>query len=198
MAQTQKKQSKKNAKKQINTQSDTKSKTYNVTKVRGALDTKRIMNKLKESFNPTTTLLINMELLNGNHIQFTTQIKGDSFFYNSGRYIIDNDLKYYNMSASLWCLDYHEQISFPIKREIPVKKIKDSLKNANADVVISLNPRSLQEYIKSEFVQKVMQGESLSKLMNFLKIMSILSVLGIGAILVIILQQSGVLAQFGL
>ena len=174
-------------------------KEMNITRMRTWSDITRLKYKLLDTFKPTQTILINMELDNGFHIQMVVPVRNGHFEYMGGIYIIDHNLKYYNMSSKLWSLDYHQSLSFPVKRKINVNQLTDTIKEMDEiDVDEAINPKSLKGWLKSSVVQKVMEGAEMADVFKFLKTMAVLTAIGVAIILVIIVQQSGMLASLGI
>lgn len=156
---------------------------------------KAFKNNMKERFFSTKVMLIHMELRNGFHIQFIAKIRQNEFSYDKGTYIIDDDLKYYDMSAKMWSLDYHQDIAVPVLRKVPVSKIKKAIETKGiTDIDTAINPITLKQFIESEVIQKVMKGEEMDKVFKFLKFMLILNVLISAVTAIVILQSSGILA----
>ncbi len=132
---------------------------------------------IKNKMNPDKELLINMELDNGLHTTFIVLIKNNSFTYKGKSYIIENEFKYFNLNASLWCLDYHESFVCPIQRKINITEIKRQVIGKGiTDIDRAINPLTLEQFIESQVIEKVMKGQALDELMRFLKIMSIITV----------------------
>lgn len=156
------------------------------------------LKRFKLWFSPTKAMLINMELTTGDHTQFIAFINKTSFKYQTGEYVIDDEFKYYNVATKLWCLDYHQDLSIPIKRKINVNKIKKAVEQTGVtDVESSINPTTLRHFIESEVIQKVVQGQELDAIFKFLKIMLILTTIASSLTFIIVVQQSGILNNLG-
>ena len=164
----------------------------NITKfippVPGAI--KRFIVKKK----PQNAMLIHMEMSTGSHDQFIAIIKDNKFRYNKKTYIVDTQYKYPDASSGLWALDYHEELSFPIKRIIKVQKIKKKLKETlGNDIEVRIDPKTLDMFIKSEAIQKTLAGESITKTLKFILAMVIIGILVSLGTLLLLVQQTGIL-----
>ena len=137
-----------------------------------------------------------MELRNGHHIHFIAYTPDEKFIYRNGTYVIDNSLKYYDISSGLWCLDYHEDIVLPIQRKIDVNHIKGTLEMVGVtDTESAINPSTLERFIKSEVIQKVLKGAEMDEIFKFLKLMVILILVVCIIHFIIFLKASGVLSN---
>lgn len=165
---------------------------FNVIRHRKWNDWRGWLNQIKDAYFPGETMLICMELRNGMHTQFMIMLKGTSFKYKEGEYVIDQTLKYYNIAAKMWCLDYHQDIPVPVKRLVPVQDIKNSIElEGITDIDTALNPQTLRQFIIGEFVQKIMKGEEMDKVFKMLKTLGIVTVFLQIATFLIIFQSSG-------
>lgn len=154
-----------------------------------------IVNKLK----PGKVMLIHMELRNGFHTQFLVSIQNSSFKYQKAEYIIDDDLKYYDITASLWCLDYHQDLPVPILRRIDVNSLKKAVRGTGiTDIDTAFNPTTLRQFIESEVIQKVMKGQEMDKVFTFLKFTTIATLILSLTSALILIQSSGVLSNMSI
>jgi len=161
------------------------------------------MNQLKSRRSPEDTMLIHMQLKTGFHTQFIAIVNNQSFLYKKKVYIVDDQFRYYDMSQGLYALDYHEDIAIPIERNIDANKIKRVVKKFGDDtgqknIENRLDPKSISNFITGEVIQRVMQGLDAIKRLNFMLIVMILNFLFTFFMFLIILQQSGILKNFGL
>jgi hypothetical protein len=148
---------------------------YDMSKAKNLLDFKAYKYKLMNKFFPLQVVLINMQLTTGQHMEFIVRIRDGGFKFDKGFYIIDDQMKYYNMSAKMWAFDYHEELCFPITRRIDVNDIKNSLiKNSDVELETAVNPVSLQKFMESTVIQKLLAGAELDKAMSLLKILMII------------------------
>ena len=174
---------------------DTKITPYDPLKKKVALlDVKSRYKKLKARFKPEDTYLINMELRNGMHDFFFINSNKSNYVYKGGTYIIDDEAKYYVLSANRFALDYHQDLSVPIKRKIPFNEVRKAIVALeSSEVETAINPSSLKHFIESEVIQKVMKGQELDAMLK-----KILIVCGIGALagvihLMVFVFKSGML-----
>lgn len=158
--------------------SKTPIKDFNVLKTRRSkLNILFWKDHFTEKWFPGRVLLINMELINGFHASFLVMESQGSFTYKGGRYVIDDDSKYYNISVKLWCLDYHETIGIPIKRINPVDTVHKIIAASNTSEQIqhAINPASLDRYVKGKVIESMMKGAALDEFMRRQYIMMILN-----------------------
>ncbi len=149
------------------------------TKIKG------MVRKFKDRFYSDKTLLINMELRNGHHTDMLVLATKQSFEYKKSVYIIDDELKYYNVSSKIYCLDYHQDCCLPIIRKIPVDTIKETIELSGiSEVELALNPSVLGRFQKSEVIEGVMKGKELSDVLK--KILFLVVIIAIGTLLLIL------------
>jgi len=171
-------------------------KPYNPIDPKGKADIKGWWKWGKAKLNPGATYLINMELRNGMHTFFVLTTNKAEFDFKEGRYIIDDESKYFVLDANKYALDYHQDISLPIKRIIPVTEINKAISALNnTEVETAINPTSLKSYVESNFIQQVMKGQELSESLK--KITLIAGVAALAAVmhLVIFIFKSGMLSS---
>jgi len=123
-------------------------------------------------------MLVNMELRNGQHDTVIIKTNGTGFKYKGGSYIIDDEIKYYNIGEALWTLDYHQDCTIPIRRDIPVNQIKKALEASNlSEVEYSTNPSVLERFIISKISEGIMKGQQIDEFLKTLKTWLIVGVL---------------------
>ena len=111
-------------------------------------DKASIFEKIRNYFKTSQVLLVNFELRNGNHRSFTIIDKQGEFRFLKCLYIIDQSLKYYNIDSKMWCLDYHQDYSLPVKRIIRVELIKKAIEDSNIiEAEASTNPSLIDTYV---------------------------------------------------
>jgi len=137
---------------------------------------------------PERKLLITMDLDTGRTSRFYIVNKGKVWHYSNEAYVVDEHALYYDATYNVWCLDYHEHISIPIKR--PTKK--DLIKRLPKDITSppQIDAESLNQLSLSTVIEKVVQGSSddaIKKLQMFMWIIIILVVL----MFVMMLKLSG-------
>lgn len=150
-------------------------KLYNQCKPKNMFDIKGHRNKLISKYKKTSAFLINMQLTNGNVMQFIVKITDGGFKFDKGFYIVDDEQKYYMTTSNMFALDYHEDLCFPIKRTIDINTIKDELTSSDdVELKTAINPVSLQYFMESSVIQKLLAGAELDSALKFIKIMVIL------------------------
>lgn len=172
---------------------DTKNKKFDASKKLGVTDIKGIIKQFKFNTNTKRCILINIYRRNGTFDQFFIYPTNETFTKDKRTYIIDEECLIYNNTTRVWSLTYHEDSALPIKLNIDVKGIKEFTKNIAPQISSSVNPETLNIYMKSSFVQKIMRGEELDKVFKMLKLIGGISALcGIITVL-ILLKTTGVL-----
>lgn len=144
----------------------------------------------------STIVLINMELNNGFHRQFTINEKEGSFLYKGKQYIFDLDLKYWNIDAKLYCYDFHEDYIMPIKRLIPIQAIKKYVSSSGIiEVEYATNPALLPKFLDSKIIEAIMKGAALDEWLKQIRVMIIIAMI-VGILhLVLFVFKSGMLSQ---
>ena len=149
----------------------------------------RRLNFFKHKFTSKAQLIVcNIELNTGDHEQVPVKVVGKSFKIYGKRYLVNEEFLYYNRTFKMWCGDWHEDCSIQISRVIPAQEIKKQLQDAELEVVNNVNPLILEEFTTSEVIQKVFQGQALSKLFSFLKVMMILCLIASAGTLLLMLR----------
>ena len=131
-------------------------------------------------FDKETTLLINMELDNGKHISFIRKIEDNRFGIFGGNYIVDIKMCYYSLSAGMYCLDYHQSFSLPIKRSWDVDGIKTAIESSGIiDCPSATNPSNITRFLNSNIIEQIFQGASLGKMLMIIIIIGIITILSV-------------------
>lgn len=131
---------------------------------------------------------INMELNNGFHKLFLVKIQGNMFHFKKNTYVIDENLKYYNITNKIWMLDYHENYTMPIRRQIPVKNIRLMYEHPEyKEIELQTNPETLRKFIDSEIAKQVLKAGQLDDLLRLLKNMTIFTLIVVTALTVYML-----------
>ena len=157
---------------------------------------KGIKNVLIDKISPAKTLLINMELRNGMHRTFMIKTSKNSFKFMKGLYLIDTNLKYYKIDSKIWCLDYHQDLTIPVQRKIPIGDIKKAIENSGiCEVESATNPALLQSFVKAEVSEGVMKGAPIDDVLK--KITLLLAITAIASIahLLIFMFKTGMLSS---
>ncbi len=147
-----------------------------------------------DKYHPGTIVLINMELTNGFHRSFTVKEKEEGFIFRGKKYLFDDDHKYYNIDAKLYAFDYHEGLTLPIKRKIPVTEIKKTMESTEEiDIEYAINPSTLQRFMTAKIAEGVMKGSQLDEFMRKLQMFLIVTMIAVLVHLALFLYGSGML-----
>ena len=147
-----------------------------------------------DKYHPGTIVLINMELTNGFHRSFTVKEKEEGFIFRGKKYLFDDDHKYYNIDAKLYAFDYHEGLTLPIKRKIPVTEIKKTMESTEEiDIEYAINPSTLQRFMTAKIAEGVMKGTQLDEFMRKLQMFLIVTMIAVLVHLALFLYGSGML-----
>ena len=172
-------------------------KKYDLIKDPGKLiDVTKWIRRAKNRIFPDRTYLINMELRNGMHKTFMITCTQDKFHFMGGRYIIDDEMKYYNITASCYALDYHQDFCMPVRRKIEPNKLKTAMKDTQPDemkIDSATNPSTLDRFIESEMAKKVMEGQELAAMLKKLFAVGIISMIAIIVHLLMFMKKTGML-----
>ncbi len=152
-----------------------------------------------DKYFPTNIVLVHMELTNGFHRQFIVKEKDEGFVFKSKKYLFDDESKYYNIDAKLYTFDYHENITLPIKRKIPVSAIKKTLESLDEiDIEYAVNPSTLQRFMTAKIAEGVMKGTQLDAFMQKLNMFILVIMITVLVHLVLFLYASGILQNIKL
>ena len=156
-------------------------------------------------------------------MEFYVPANIEGFKLNKGRYIFDDTLKYWNATAKMWCYDYQEPLCIPvhiqkslpkeildvveeynesvqkgIPVEVDVESIKEVIQEAGGvDVENAVNPKVLETYLKSNFVQSLVEGASLGKIFKILIILSIIILVCVVLVMIFTGYSSGIFNELG-
>ena len=134
----------------------------------------------------SVAMLINMELRSGKHVTMVVSGKQPTFDFQGGLYMIHESAKYYNASVGMYCLDYHQDIDLPLKKEVPVDEIKKMVEMVNgADMILGIDPYVIKQYQKSEYVKNILSGHEMSSFFRKLLFIGLISA-GSGVLLVLL------------
>ena len=137
----------------------------------------KLKHKIKGLFHSGSGLLINMELVVGDHLSFIVWEKDGGFKFHGGKFLFDHESKYYNVSAKMWCYDYHEKFSLPIKRRFPYREFRDTVKNEAPNMELATNPDSLEEFINAKIIEGIMKGAGLEAFLRRLFFISLINLI---------------------
>ncbi len=176
---------------------DSKIKPYDAIRTNKSRFTMRFWkDHFKERLHPETTALVNMELMNGFHKLFIVKEKDEGFKYRGKKYLFDNEAKYYIIDSKLWCYDYHENFTLPIKRKIPLTAIKKSLEASNiSEVEYATNPSTLERFTISKIAEGIMKGQAIDEFMKQIRLLLIIAMVSSLIHLVLFMFKSGMLQQ---
>jgi hypothetical protein len=157
---------------------------------------KGMKERLKVNKHPEDAILINFELNNGFHRQIIAREKGGGFKYKDKLYSLDNEMKYYNIDAKLWCYDFHEDLAIPIKRSIPIEDIKRTIEKTKiTDITYATNPANLERFIQGKIIEAIMKGASLDEWMKQMRVIGIITLFIVSIFFIVFVFKSGMLSQ---
>lgn len=160
---------------------------------------KNIKEFLKDRFGVARIVLINMELINGTHRLFTVLEKDNGFKFKDKQYVFDQQCKYYCTDAMLWCFDFHEECTLPIKRRIPISDIKKTAENsAITDIEYMLNPTTLKRFTISKIAEGIMAGQQIDIFLRKMFVLIIIAVIASVGHLLLFVIKSGMLQQINI
>ncbi len=134
--------------------------------------------------------LINMQMRNGMHRSFVISTRQNEFKFQKGTYIIDTEARYYSIDNKRFCLDYHQDISLPLHRNLDVHKIKKKLQDDEEyEVETAINPFILQEFMVAKVAEGVMKGQAIDDYLRKMRMMVMITM--ISSICVLLLQLVG-------
>ena len=144
--------------------------------------------------HPLSAIKVNMELSNGEMMPFVTKLKEGGFLFDNGWYIIDEKYKYYDNNANLWCFDYHEELCFPVGKRINIGKMKKNIYESDAvELETAINPKSLQKFMESTVIQKLLAGAEMEDSMKKMKMYMIIVLVITAVSLLLQINSSGLL-----
>lgn len=156
-------------------------------------------NLLLKMFHRDKIVLVNIELFNGFFRSMLVKEKDNGFKYKNKQFIFDNELKYYNIDAKLYCYDYHENFALPVKRNIPITKVKKILDASGvSEVEYASNPSTLEQFVVSKIAEGIMKGQQLDEWMKQIRVLLIVVVIAVVIHLLLFVQASGVLKSINL
>ena len=169
-----------------------------MTHMKGYFAKKRVTKQL----NQDNAMIIRMEFNSGKHRDFIVEEDPeDPVFKVPGiankTYMMDTTLKYFNSSIGnegMFCLDYHEGYNNPVRREIPLNDLRETVAGSGlTDMIYATNPKNINLFMDSKIIQQVISAASLG---NVLKIVLIvLMIMGFVLIvdLIVSIYGSGIL-----
>jgi len=171
---------------------------YNYVKSIKGFSWNSIRQRWISKYKITSAILVNMELNNGDFMMFVADAKEGGFKYKDKTYVIDDSYKYFVHGSKLYCLDYHESFSLPIKRKLPLKELQKGFKAGNfsqEEITYATNPEALEAYLVGSTIKKVMSGAEFDKWMRQVRLISIIILIIVTVHLLLFAQKSGMLSN---
>ena len=160
---------------------------------------KTIKNVAMSKLYPERKFIINMELMNGDFTTFQVFTKKNYFKYLDGTYLIDSALKYYNLGAKAWCLDYHQGLAIPVKKQIPVDDIKTAIEQSGLyEIENSTNPSALTKLLEANLGEGIANSSQMPDFIKKMQLLLIVTCLSSVAMLVLYVIKSGMLQQINI
>ena len=154
------------------------------------------INRVKDRIWPGKTMLINMELRTGMHRTFMISTKNDSFKFLKATYVIDNELKYFNVDSGCYAMDYHQDFSIPIKRKIPVTDVKKAVQFSNIiETENATNPYLIEDFIQRKVIEQAMRGQDFEEALKNLKLAAYIAAICSAGMLLLFVIKSGMLSS---
>ena len=171
-------------------------KSYKINKKRSFMDVKGFKYKLMSKYHPLSTIKVNMELSNGEMFPFCIKLTNGGFVFDDGWYIIDEKYKYYDNNAKLWCFDFHEELCFPVDKKIKITQLKNKIyEDGDVELETAINPKSLQKFMESTVIQKLLAGAEMEDSMRRMKMYMIITLVIVGVNLLLMINHSGLLGR---
>jgi hypothetical protein len=178
---------------------DTKRKDRDYFKQLSWSNLTHVKQKVMDKVKPEKSLLIRMELMTGNHVEFMISLFEDRFVYQGRTYIIDETCKYYVASSKCYALDYHQDYSLPVKRHINANKIKDMIRKGGlVEVEEATNPKLLSTFQKSTVMEMMMKAQSQEDFYKQMKLIGILITFIVAAHFLLYLNETGALSNLNI
>ena len=167
-------------------------KAYKINKKKNFMDFRGFKYKLMSKYHPLSTIKVNMELSNGEVMPFVVRLTNGGFIFDGGWYIIDEKYKYYDNNAKLWCFDYHEELCFPVNKRINLGELKKVIYEDNdVELETAINPKSLQKFMESTVIQKLLAGAEMEDSMRRMKMYMIITMVITAVTLLLVANMSG-------
>lgn len=171
-------------------------KDYDALRTKKAkLNIKTWLNILKDKIFSYKTVLINMELINGMHRQFLVMLKPDNSFKYRGRmYVVDDDCKYFVIDSKLWCYDFHENFTLPIKRKLPMTTVRKSIEASGVtEIEYMTNPATLERFSISKIAEGIMKGQQIDEFFKKIQMFMIITMVACLIHLILFMFKTGML-----
>lgn len=148
-----------------------------------------------------TPIGINMELVNGDIIEFIADAGKPDYKYRGKTYIIDENLKYFKSTSRMYFLDYHENFTMPIRRKIPLKEIQKGMtsqKYSEENIFYATNPKTLENFLTSSTIEKILSGAKLDEWLRQIRLMIIIVLFVVVIHLLLFAVKTGMLSSIHL
>jgi hypothetical protein len=147
--------------------------------------------KLKQQHR---TILVNMELRNGNWITMLVLDKGGGFKYEKCAYRFDDEMKYYNLSAKMWMYDFHQDFSIPLQRKIPIADVQKTVESSGiTEVEYATNPATLERFTIAKIAEGIMRGQAIDDFLKQIRLILIITAVAAVIHLFLFMQKTGML-----
>lgn len=160
------------------------------------------IDRYKQFFKRTdhaNSVVINMELKNGNHKTFYVAESGDSFKWNDRRYIFDPVLKYYNIDLKSYCYDFHEGFDLPIRRVFPINDTKTAISESGMiQTEYATNPSTLERFMNSSIIEMMLRGGAIDKMIRIVMIVIMITGILVLAHLLLYMNAQGYFNNLGI
>jgi hypothetical protein len=171
-------------------------KHLDMVKIEPFYSLKRWSNEWKLIMSRRKCVAINFEYDNGDFGTFIVVEKEGGFTYLDREYCFDDSLKYYNYDFKMYCYDFHQSLSMPIKRKINIKKIKDSLTASQLDdIEFATNPSTLKKFLISKVIEMILKGAELDRWMRMMFWICLFTLIAGVITLLILLGHTGVFSK---
>lgn len=153
------------------------------------LDRRKTKKALKKQYSK---IMINMELENGMHRIFVVSSEDNGFKFREGKYLLDDESKYYNVENNIWCYDFHERFSIPIKRTLPIAELTKSVEEMDdMEMEYAINPLTIKRFAVSKIAEGIMKGQALDKALQFLTYVCVIGTLATVFLLLLFMFKTG-------
>ena len=140
------------------------------------------------------SIIIAVFLLNNGKYDMVTIVDEDGYFkYKNKTYVIDISFMREDVNTGLNMLFYYEGCSIPLNLEVDFKQLSKAVAETNPDIIASLNPSSLNAFIKSEVIKQLISSGNITEMIKSLKLLMLFALGGIAIIIYLILKFTGTL-----
>lgn len=154
-----------------------KIKPFILNKYFGNFTIQKVQEWYKKKYQKSKYFLILMHTRNDKYFLFSVTTSEKYFIYQGGSYLLDTDLSRVDLHSGLSLLFYHQDSTIPLKVDVNLDDLLKNVDKTDKGVTLALNPNSLQGFIKSQVIEKVLKGQELTDDMAFMKKLIIISLL---------------------